>query len=96
MTYKTTKNLLALTALAFAGAAFAQGSPPNANIANPATGAGQQSQQGTPMGTTGTPAVNGGTPAMSNSPPAAVAAASNQTGDLAPTRRMRAPRADRN
>ena len=36
-----------------AGLAFAQGTPPNTASPNPATGAGQQSPAGGPMGTTG-------------------------------------------
>lgn len=48
------------TAVALVGTAMAQGSPPNPAIKNPAIGAGQQSSQQTPMGTTGTP---GGNPA---------------------------------
>lgn len=49
------KGLLAgLATVAAMGTAFAQGTPPNPNVSNPAVGAGQQSSQGTPMGTTGT------------------------------------------
>lgn len=39
--------------------AFAQGTPPNTAVANPAQGAGQRSTQNTPMGTTGTPGGSG-------------------------------------
>lgn len=46
--------ILASGTLALAGAAFAQGTPPTTAPANPATGAGQQSPSGGPMGTTGT------------------------------------------
>ena len=45
-----------LAALAIAGSAIAQGNPPNAAVKDPAVGAGQQSSQTTPMGSTGTPA----------------------------------------
>lgn len=47
-------HLIAVLALGAAGAAFAQGNPPTTASPNPATGAGQQTQQGTPMGSTGT------------------------------------------
>lgn len=46
---------LAAVALAAAGAVVAQGTPPNPNVANPALGVGQQTQQGMSMGTTGVP-----------------------------------------
>lgn len=58
---KEFKGLLAgLATVAVIGTAVAQGTQPNPNTANPATGAGQQSSQGTPMGTTGTPGATGG------------------------------------
>lgn len=41
------------------GVAVAQGVPPDARVANPALGAGQQSPFMTPMGETGVPAWNG-------------------------------------
>lgn len=50
--------ILAATAM---GAVVAQSTPPNPNAANPAVGAGQQSSQATPMGTTGTQAGSGAT-----------------------------------
>lgn len=50
--------ILAATAM---GAVVAQSTPPNPNAANPAVGAGQQSSQTTPMGTTGTQAASGAT-----------------------------------
>lgn len=51
---KQLKGLLAgLATVAVVGTAIAQGTPPNPNKANPATGAGQQSSQQTPMGMTG-------------------------------------------
>ena len=50
------KGLLAgLAAVAIAGAAIAQSTPPNPAAKDPAVGAGQQSTQTTPMGSTGTP-----------------------------------------
>lgn len=55
------KGLLAgLAAVAIAGSAFAQGTPPNPAVKDPATGAGQQSTQTTPMGSTGTPTTGAG------------------------------------
>lgn len=51
------KGLLAgLAAVAIAGSAIAQSTPPNPASKDPVTGAGQQSTQVTPMGSTGTPA----------------------------------------
>ena len=55
------KSLVAGLATATVALAFAQGTPPNAAVANPAQGAGQQSSQSTPMGTTGTPGGSGAT-----------------------------------
>lgn len=55
----TTLKALVVAAAATASLAFAQGTPPNPSVANPAQGAGQRSTQNTPMGTTGTPG-NGG------------------------------------
>ncbi|RYF77585.1 MAG: proteophosphoglycan ppg4 [Comamonadaceae bacterium] len=98
------KLSIATAALLAAGSVLAQGTPPNPNVSNPALGAGQQTQQGTSMGTTGVPAAapagNMGTmqqaPAASSGTtmaPAAPAAAP------APARNMDAPmrpaRADR-
>jgi hypothetical protein len=54
MTISRLSVLLASGTLVLAGAAFAQGNPPTTAPANPATGAGQQSPAGGPMGTTGT------------------------------------------
>lgn len=49
------KALLAgMATVALVGTAVAQGNPPTTASPNPATGAGQQSSQNTPMGTTGT------------------------------------------
>lgn len=55
MTKTSLKGLLAAAAFTVAGVAIAQSTPPNPAAKNPATGAGQQSSQTTPMGTTGTP-----------------------------------------
>ena len=55
-TSKQIKGLLAgFATVAVMGAAMAQGNPPNPAIKNAPEGAGQQSSQNTPMGTTGTP-----------------------------------------
>lgn len=89
---KRTAPLLAALLMGAAGVAMAQGNPPNPNMANPATGAGQQTQQGTPMGTTGTPTGATGAAPMNNAtqPMAAPAPAA----PMAPA--MRPARADRN
>ncbi len=71
----TLKTLLAgLATVAVVGTAMAQGTPPTTASPNAATGAGQQSSQGTPMGTTG---VGGGgaAPATTQAAPAPAAAA---------------------
>jgi hypothetical protein len=66
------KGLLAGAAtFALIGTAMAQGTPPDKSKSAP-VGAGQQSTQGTPMGTTGTP---GGAPAMKPSMNSGTAAA---------------------
>jgi hypothetical protein len=53
---KQVKVLLAgIATVAVMGAAMAQGNPPNPAVKNAPEGAGQQSSQNTPMGTTGTP-----------------------------------------
>lgn len=96
MTQLSTRLFLASATLALASAAIAQGTPPNAAVPNPATGAGQQSQQGTPMGTTGTPATNSGGAPMTNSAPAPSASNSSDMSGSGNSRPMRAARADRN
>lgn len=59
---KFIKSLIAgAAAVALIGTAVAQGTAANPAVKNPATGAGQQSSQGTPMGTTGTPGGSGTT-----------------------------------
>lgn len=94
----TLKTLLAgLAAVAVVGTAMAQGTPPTTASPNAATGAGQQSSQGTPMGTTG---VGGGGAATATTQAApAPAAAAPVTTDRtisgsggATTRPMRADR----
>ncbi|MBU1357227.1 MAG: proteophosphoglycan ppg4 [Gammaproteobacteria bacterium] len=93
MTHTTFKTLVAAATMTLAGVAMAQGTPPNANTANPATGAGQQTQQGTPMGTTGVPAANQGTSAMPNTNSQTM---SNDSSNMGSNGRMRPARADRN
>jgi hypothetical protein len=94
----TLKTLLAgLATVAVVGTAVAQGTPPTTASPNAATGAGQQSSQGTPMGTTG---VGGGGAATATTQAApAPAAAAPVTTDRtmsgsggATTRPMRADR----
>lgn len=54
------KALLAgFATVALVGTAVAQSTPPTTSSPNPATGAGQQSTQNTPMGSTGTQAGGG-------------------------------------
>lgn len=89
---KRTAPLLAALLMGAAGVAMAQGNPPNPNVANPATGAGQQTQQGTPMGTTGTPTPAAGTAPMNSGTTAMPAQAPNAPAEPA----MRPARADRN
>ncbi len=58
---KHLKGLLAgVATVALIGTAMAQGNPPNPAVKSAPVGAGQQSTQQTPMGTTGTP-TGGGT-----------------------------------
>lgn len=94
----TLKTLLAgLATVAVVGTAMAQGTPPTTASPNAATGAGQQSSQGTPMGTTG---VGGGgaATATTRAAPAPAAAAPVTTDRTmsgsggATTRPMRADR----
>lgn len=89
---KRTAPLLAALLMGAAGVAMAQGNPPNANVANPATGAGQQTQQGTPMGTTGTPTATPGAAPMNSGTTTMPAQAPNMPAEPA----MRPARADRN
>ena len=61
--YTQLKTLLVgVATVAVVSTAFAQGTPPTTATPNAATGAGQQSSQNTPMGTTGT--AGGGTMAQ--------------------------------
>lgn len=101
MTRSTVKTILATAALVIAGGAYAQGVQPNPNVANPAQGAGQQSQQGTPMGTTGVlPSSNAGATmpnnTMNTAPASNTSDMSTRSERKTPKRRMRAARADRN
>ncbi|MGJ7485784.1 proteophosphoglycan ppg4 [Variovorax sp. LT2P21] len=89
---KRTAPLLAALLMGAAGVAMAQGNPPNPNVANPAIGAGQQTQQGTPMGTTGTPTPAAGTTPMNSGTTSMPAQAPNAPAEPA----MRPARADRN
>lgn len=89
---KRTAPLLAALLMSAAGVAMAQGNPPNPNVANPATGAGQQTQQGTPMGTTGTPTATPGAAPMNSGTTTMPAQAPNMPAEPA----MRPARADRN
>lgn len=92
---KRTAPLLAALLMGAAGVVMAQGNPPNPNVANPATGAGQQSQQGTPMGTTGTPTATPGAGAapMNNS---GTTTTPSQAPMASTEPAMRPARADRN
>lgn len=96
-----TSTLIAILTLGAAGAAFAQGNPPTTSSANPATGAGQQSQTGGPMGTTGTTAQNSSATTDSGtsnqSSGSMSTGGSNDTNNMAPSSQsMRPARADRN
>jgi len=92
---KRTAPLLAALLMGAAGLAVAQGNPPNTTSPNPATGAGQQTQQGTPMGTTGTPTPStgaGSAPMNSGSTTTTPSQSPNMSSEPA----MRPARADRN
>ena len=99
-------HLIAALALGAAGVAFAQGTPPTTTSPNPATGAGQQSQTGTPMGTTGVLTQNnnsgssGTASGGSTSSGATMSQGSGTTGgsttNMAQADTMRPARADRN
>ena len=89
------KGLLAgLAAVAIAGSAFAQATPPNPAAKDPATGAGQQSTQTTPMGTTGTPATGAGAAPSTMGASGSSTTAADTT--AAPGTTRRTARADRN
>ncbi|OGB08906.1 MAG: hypothetical protein A3E23_16560 [Burkholderiales bacterium RIFCSPHIGHO2_12_FULL_65_48] len=95
----TLKTLLAgLATVAVVGTAMAQGTPPTTASPNAATGAGQQSSQGTPMGTTG---VGGGGAATATTqaapaPAAAAPATTDRTMSGSGSATTRPMRADRN
>lgn len=90
---KRTAPLLAALLMGAAGLAMAQGNPPNTSSPNPATGAGQQTQQGTPMGATGTPTPSTGSAPMNSG---ATTTTPAQSPDTMSTPAMRPARADRN
>src|SRR5512133_2800804 len=75
------RGLLAgIAATAIAGTALAQGTPPStSNSKDPATAAGQQSTQSTPMGSTGTPATDTGSAASPGSTSGSTMGASGST-----------------
>jgi hypothetical protein len=85
------KTLVASTVAAFAALAFAQGNPPTPAASDPAVGAGQQSTQVTPMGSTGTP-TGGSTAAGATTTPSAPSAAT--TAPSTTTAAPAAPAAD--
>lgn len=99
------KGVLAgLAAVALAGAALAQSTPPNPAAKDPAVGAGQQSTQGTPMGTTGTPGGSSANNTMSGSSSSTTMGASGsttttdttQTDNASSTTMPKSSKADRN
>ncbi|WP_048441848.1 hypothetical protein [Caenimonas sp. SL110] len=98
------KSIVCTAAVVIAGSAFAQGTPPNAAIKDPAVGAGQQSTQSTPMGTTGTPGGNttgnttgrATTPMTGSSTTTTGTASSTADTTMASARPMKKARADRN
>lgn len=96
MTRSIKMAMAAVALTSAAGFAIAQGNPPTTNSPNPATGAGQQTQQSTPMGTTGTPATNQGTAGTTASQPTTSPSTSqdmaNQGGSQDSTRVARADR----
>ncbi|MDH6590375.1 hypothetical protein M2165_000264 [Variovorax sp. TBS-050B] len=95
---RRTSQLIAVLALGAAGAAFAQGNPPTTAPANPATAAGQQSQTGTPMGTTGTLPQNNtaGTTSSGSTTTSQSSGSMNSGTNMAAAEPMRPARADRN
>ena len=96
------KGLLAgIATVAVVGTAMAQGTPPNSNVTNPAVGAGQQSSQGTAMGTTGVQSSSGSTMGTTAAAPAGSSTTTNSSSTMgaAPadtTTTRRTVRADRN
>ena len=99
-------HLIAALALGAAGVAFAQGTPPTTTSPNPATGAGQQSQTGTPMGTTGvltqnnnsgsSGAASGGSTSSGTTMSQGSGTTSGSSTNMAQADTMRPARADRN
>jgi hypothetical protein len=102
------KGVLAgLAAVAIAGAAIAQATPPNPAAKDPAVGAGQQSTQATPMGSTGTPAggstaagaggtTSSGSTAAGTSSSGSTSMGASGTASTDTTASSRTARADRN
>lgn len=97
------KSLIAgLATVAAIGTAVAQSTPPNPNVTNPAVGAGQQSSQDTPMGTTGvqgaatTAPTTGSTMGSSTSGATGTTGSASTMGAGADTGTTRPTRADRN
>ena len=88
------KSSLAAVAATALFAVYAQGTPPSPTVANPAQGAGQQSSQATPMGTTGAQ------PATTAAPDAAATTTTttteSTTSSAPATTPTRTARADRN
>ncbi|SFP37300.1 proteophosphoglycan ppg4 [Variovorax sp. 770b2] len=102
-----TSSLIAALALGAAGIAFAQGNPPTTASPNPATGAGQQSPAGGPMGATGTmpqsgtsgaaaPMSQGSTGTSSSSANSSSSGTSGSNSTMSSEPPMRQARADRN
>jgi hypothetical protein len=96
-----TSSLIAALALGAAGIAFAQGNPPTTASPNPATGAGQQSPAGGPMGATGTMPQSGTSGATAPMPQSSAGTTSSSgtsgsSSTMSSEPPMRQARADRN
>lgn len=77
---KQFRGLLAgVATVAMIGTAIAQGTPPDPAVKSAPVGAGQQSTQQTPMGTTGTPGTSG-TPSTSGATPPSSSTAAGTSG----------------
>ena len=99
MTHSIKMAMAAIALTSATGFAIAQGNPPNTSSPNPATAAGQQTQQNTPMGTTGTPATNQGTMSGSTGSTTTNQATTSPSTDMTTQGSqdsMRVARADRN
>lgn len=102
---KSLKTVLAgLATVAVVGTAIAQSTPPAPANPNPATGAGQQSSQNTPMGSTGTQGGTGNATGSATAPAtgsssgstAGTGTATGSSGSDMGTTPTRPARADRN